>query len=363
MQSTFRRCTFFTALAACGVAVVACHTSNTANPEPPASSSLTAAESAGAVKDNVGESAPAAAPTAPPASPRALPAFCQGVSSAAPIAAGARPELIKDGFVFVEGPVWSEKLGAFLFSEMDFNSDGPKGPPSKVHQLVLPKTFSVFLPEAGSNGLAIDEQGLVACTHDTQTLSRFDLKTRQRSVFVGDFQGKHFNSPNDVTIHSAGHVYFTDPNWQLAGRPSETGVTGVYWRNPAGEVRLVASDLKQPNGISLSPDETRLYVGSMDSGISVYPVLADGSLGQRQPFANVAEPDGMAVDCAGNLYATSHGPGKLTVIAPDGKVLSVIDVAPKTTNAAFGGTDRRTLLITAGTGVYALKSAVPGFPY
>lgn len=266
--------------------------------------------------------------------------------------------------MFVEGPVWSEQLGAFLFSEMDFNSQGPKGPPSKVHQLVLPKTFSVFLPEAGSNGLAIDEQGLVACTHDTQTLSRFDLKTKERSVFVADIQGKHFNSPNDVALHSAGHAYFTDPNWQLAGRNSDTGITGVYWRNPKGEVRLVASDLKQPNGISLSPDETRLYVAAMETGINVYPVLADGSLGARQPFApSVAEPDGMAVDCAGNLYATSHGPGKLTVIAPDGKVLSIIDVAPKTTNAAFGGADRRTLLITAGTGVYALKSAVPGLPY
>jgi gluconolactonase len=358
-RSFSRRCAFFGALAA-GVAVAGCNTANTANPEQPASGPLAAPEPEAAVKADVG--APAPAPAAP-ATPRALPAFCQGASAAAPIAAGARPELVKDGFVFVEGPVWSEQLGAFLFSEMDFNSQGPKGPPSKVHQLVLPKTLSVFLPEAGSNGLAIDEQGLVACTHDTQTLSRFDLKTKQRSVFVGDIQGKHFNSPNDVALHSAGHAYFTDPNWQLAGRNSDTGITGVYWRNPKGEVRLVASDLNQPNGISLSPDETRLYVAAMDKGISVYPVLADGSLGARQPFAEVAEPDGMAVDCAGNLYATSHGPGKLTIIAPDGKVLNVIDVAPKTTNAAFGGADRRTLLITAGTGVYALKSAVPGFPY
>jgi gluconolactonase len=316
------------------------------------------------VKD-VGESALPAGSSAAPAGPRALPAFCQGAAStAAPIAAGARPELIKDGFVFVEGPVWSEQLGAFLFSEMDFGNQGPKGPPSKVHQLVLPKTFSVFLPEAGSNGLAIDEQGLVACTHDTQTLSRFDLKTKERSVFVADIQGKHFNSPNDVALHSAGHTYFTDPDWQLAGRNSDTGITGVSWRDPPGQVRLVASDLKQPNGISLSPDETRLYVAAMETGINVYPVLADGSLGARQPFApSVAEPDGMAVDCAGNVYATSHGPGKLTVIAPDGKVLNVIDVAPKTTNAAFGGADRRTLLITAGTGVYSLKTAVPGLPY
>jgi gluconolactonase len=279
------------------------------------------------------------------------------------VASTARAELIKDGFVFVEGPVWSEQSGAFFFSEMDFNSVGPKGPPSKIHQLVLPKAFQVFIQDAGSNGLAIDGKGLVACTHDTQTLSRYDLGTRERSVFVSDFQSKHFNSPNDVALHSGGHVYFTDPDWQLAGRHSDTGVTGVYWRNPSGEVRLVDADLKEPNGITLSPDETRLYVGAADGGVSVYPLLADGSLGPRQHFADVQEPDGMAIDCAGHLFVASHGPGKVIVLSPEGKTLATLDVAPRATNAAFGGPDRRTLLITAGTGVYSIRSAVPGFPY
>ncbi|HKO94157.1 MAG TPA: SMP-30/gluconolactonase/LRE family protein, partial [Polyangiaceae bacterium] len=174
----------------------------------------------------------------PPAAPRALPDFCQG-ASAVPLPRPAQVQLVKDGFVFVEGPVWSDKAGAFFFSEMDFNSPGPHGPPSKIHQLVLPSTVSLFIPSSGSNGLAIDAQGLVACTHDTQTLSRYDLTTRQRSVLVSDVQSKHFNSPNDVALHSAGYIYFTDPDWQLPPRQSETGITGVYFRNPAGEVRLV----------------------------------------------------------------------------------------------------------------------------
>jgi gluconolactonase len=336
--------------------VLACHAPSAASPEPPAATP---------VKEGVGGPATASAPAsaAAPAAPRVLPAFCQGASKEPPVLAAARPELIKDGFVFVEGPVWSEQTGAFFFSEMDFNSIGPNGPPSKIHRLVLPKAFDVFIPNAGSNGLAIDAQGLVACTHDTQTLSRYDLATRQRSVFVSDFQGKHFNSPNDVAIHSAGHVYFTDPDWQLAGRHNDTGVTGVYWRNPAGEVRLVDADLKEPNGVSLSPDETQLYVGAAQDGISLYPVLSDGSLGPRQHFADVQEPDGMAIDCVGRLFVASHGPGKLIVLSPEGKTLASIDVAPRTTNAAFGGPDRKTLLITAGTGVYSLRTAAPGFPY
>jgi gluconolactonase len=341
--------------------VLSCHAPGAATANTPQAESG-AAESPAGVKENVGAAATPSAAVAPAAA-RALPAFCQGASAEAPLAATAKPELVKDGFVFVEGPVWSEQAGAFFFSEMDFNSIGPNGPPSKVHQLVLPKAFQVFIPDAGSNGLAIDAQGLVACTHDTQTLSRYDLSTRKRSVFVADFNGKHFNSPNDVALHSAGHVYFSDPDWQLAGRKSDTGVTGVYWRNAAGEVRLVDADLKEPNGVTLSPDETRLYVGAAQGGVNVYQVLADGSLGARQHFADVQEPDGMAIDCAGNLFVASHGPGKLIVLSPEGKTLASIEVAPRATNAAFGGPDRRTLLITAGTGVYSLRSAVPGLPY
>lgn len=323
-----------------------------AAPEPP-----TPVESAGA------EVGLAATPAVPLAAPRALPAFCAGAGAAPPPAASARPSLVKDGFVFVEGPVWSAQLGAFLFSEMDFDHQGKDGPPSTIHQLILPSSVEVFIPSGGSNGLAIDEQGLVACTHDTRTLSRFDLGSKARSVFVADYQGKHFNSPNDVALHSAGYVYFSDPDWQLGERTNETGMTGVYLRKPTGEVVLVDGSLDKPNGVSLSPDETRLYVGSASGVVHWYPVLADGSVGARQLLAEVKEPDGMGVDCAGRLYVTSHSAGELIVLSPEGQTLSVIPVAPRATNVAFGGADRKTLLITAGTGLYTLRSDTPGFPY
>ena len=144
---------------------------------------------------------------------------------------------------------------------------------------------------------------------------------------------------------------------------NETGVTGVYLRKPSGEVVLIDGDLDKPNGVTLSPDETKLYVGSASGVVQVYPVLADGSVGHREAFAEVKEPDGMAVDCAGRLYVASHAPGELIVLSPEGKTLSVIKVAPRATNVAFGGADRKTLLITAGTGIYTLRSETPGFPY
>jgi gluconolactonase len=303
-------------------------------------------------------------PTAGPAfaQPRPLPAYCQNANTEPPPAL-VQAALIRGGFVFVEGPVWSDQLGAFLFSEMDFNSPGPNGPPSKIHKLVLPAQVEVFIPDSGSNGLAIDGTGLVACTHDTQTLSRYDLGTHARSVFVSDYQSKHFNSPNDVALHSAGHTYFTDPDWQLGARPNQTGVTGVYWRNPQGQVALIDGELRNPNGISLSPDETRLYVGAANGDINVYRVMSDGSVGPRQKLANVPEADGMAVDCSGRLYVASHGPGEVVVLSPEGAKISTIRVAPRTTNVAFGGADHETLLITSGAGLYTVASKTPGFPY
>lgn len=280
----------------------------------------------------------------------------------APVAEGATPTLLEEGFVFVEGPVWSDQLHALLFSEMDFGADGSNGPPSKIHLLTEDKRHFVFLENGGSNGLAIDENGLLACTHDTQAVSRIDLTTKERTVVVPSANGKHFNSPNDLVLSSTGDIYFTDPDWQLGKRPNETGITGVYWASPDGKVTLVDGKLSKPNGIQLSPDEKTLYVGANDGRVYRYRVDQGLPKGPKE-FARVDGPDGFAVDCAGNLYVASHGPGKIEVFDPAGKKLRSIAVAPKTTNVAFGGSDRRTLFITAGSGVYSLQTQVPGYPY
>ena len=280
-----------------------------------------------------------------------------------PLSAGAKALLIKDGFVFVEGPVWSDRLGALLFSEMDFNADGSQGPPSTIHRLEPSGVFSVFLQNSGSNGLAIDASGLVACTHDTQAVTRIDLDSKQRSVLVAGIGGKRFNSPNDLTLSAAGHLYFTDPDWQLGTRKNETGVTGVYRLPAGGEVGLVDGTLDKPNGIALSPDERSLYVGSVDGSVWVYALDGSGAPGAREPFAKVASPDGMSVDCAGNLYVTSHDRGEVVVLSPAGESLHVLKVGPRATNAAFGGSDRKTLYVTAGGALYSVATNVPGYPY
>ena len=224
----------------------------------------------------------------------------------------------------------------------------------------------MFAETGNSNGLALDVDGSVlACTHDMRTLSRFALETSARTPLALTYMGKKFNSPNDLTVRSDGTVYFTDPDWQLAGRTNETMMTGVYRITPEDKVELVDGTLQKPNGITLSLDEKALYVGSQNAEIWKYPVNADGSVGQKSVYARPGGSDGLGIDCAGNLYVT--GGGSVKVYAPgdnpDRQPIATINVGGSSSNVAFGGADRKTLYITAGNSLYSIALQIPGLPY
>jgi len=273
-------------------------------------------------------------------------------------------------FNFLEGPVWVADQGRLLVSDMQ-PAAGPEGvQPSLIRGLTPPDRFDVFVADSGSNGLALDPDGthVLAATHDQRSVSSYALAGGSRSVVAQAFQGRRFNSPNDLTVRGDGTVYFTDPNFQRGNRTDEMGGrTGVF-RVSGGEVSLVDDTLAQPNGVVLSPDGNTLYVGGNSAGkIYRYPVLADGSTGARTEFASLSGPDGATVDCAGNIYWASYSDGKVHVFAPDGRALGTVSAGANTTNAAFGGADGRTLFVTSGTwgdfGVYQVRLNVPGWPY
>jgi len=273
-------------------------------------------------------------------------------------------------FNFLEGPVWIADQGRLLMSDMQAGT-GPEGvQPSTIRALTPPERFDVFLASSGSNGLALDVDGtrVLAATHDQRSLSSYDLADGTRNVVAQTFEGRRFNSPNDVTVRGDGTIYFTDPNFQRANRPDEmAGRTGVFRVNGDG-VFLVDDTVSQPNGVVLSPDGSTLYVGGNSAGkIYKYPVLADGTTGPRTEFASVSGADGATIDCAGNLYWASYSDGRVHVFAPDGRSLGTVSAGTNTTNAAFGGADGRTLYITSGTwgdfGVYQVQLNVPGWPY
>jgi gluconolactonase len=277
---------------------------------------------------------------------------------------GSVVALVRDGFRFLEGPVWLDSPAALLFSDMDFAGGDSRGPPSRMWRLQPPDAFAVLAADANTNGLALDVDGSVlACTHDVQSLSRFDPVSGARVTLDLRWMGHHFNSPNDLVVRSDGSVYFTDPNYQLGARSSETGMTGVYRLTPENEVELVTAQLDQPNGIALSLDEHTLYVGSAGSDVMMYDVADDGSVqaDAGKVFASPGASDGMTVDCAGNLYVIADK--FVHVFSSAGATLGRIELPEQPSNVAFGGSDHRTLYITASTGLYSVRGGVPGLPY
>ena len=172
------------------------------------------------------------------------------------------------------------------------------------------------------------------------------------------FEGKRFNSPNDLVIKSNGDIFFTDPPYGLnAESKRELEFFGVYCLKPNGEISLVAKELVRPNGVTLSPDERTLYVAQSHKPSPVYMKYAihdDGTFGKGELLFDAKElstkapgmPDGIKVDVFGNLWAT--GPGGVLVISPEGKLLGRVYTGTPTANCAFvqGGSD---LMMTAGS--------------
>ncbi len=265
----------------------------------------------------------------------------------------------------VEGAVWLD--GALYVSEF---GPGSNPPPSRIVRIDSNGVGTVVAPTAGTNGLAVDKAGnLYGASHKVGGIVRFALPGGTETVIVGSYDGARFGSPNDLTFRSDGTLYFTDPNWQAAS-PNPQSRTSVYRVAPgASNAVLVDANRSNPNGITLSPDEKTLYLTAQD-GVFKYAVSADGSVGVAEHFGSgvVSSGDGMVVDCAGNLYVTSND---VIVLSPEGKEVGRIRMpsgAGSVTNLAFGGSDRKTLFITAmgyGTarGVYKVNLAIPGYPY
>ena len=185
------------------------------------------------------------------------------------------------------------------------------------------------------------------------------------SVVVDRFDGKRFNSPNDLVYHSDGSLYFTDPAFGLPSPDAkELDVNGVYRLGADGTLSLLAEH-QGPNGLAFSPDESRLYVADTFRGDwTEYEVQPDGSLDSGRQLlttSGVEAPgaaDGLKVDAQGNLWAT--GPGGVWIVSPDGRHLGTITPDELPANVAWGGAEGRTLYMTARTGLYRIATLVAG---
>jgi gluconolactonase len=192
-------------------------------------------------------------------------------------------------------------------------------------------------------------------------------------VIADRFDGKRFNSPNDLAVRRDGEIWFTDPPYGLKDVEKspliEQPWQGVYRVAPDGKVTVVAKDIRFPNGIAFSPDEKTLYVGSTDWGhthIVAFDVQPDGTLANEriffdaQPMVKPDEPgacDGMKVDREGNVWTS--GPGGILILSPQGKLLGRIRSGMLTANCAWGD-DGGTLYLAANHAVLRVRTKTRG---
>jgi gluconolactonase len=263
----------------------------------------------------------------------------------------------------VEGPVW---VGAALYvSEI---GPTPNPPPSRILQVTPAGAVSVALSPSGSNGLAVDRAGnLYAAVHADGSISRVDIAAGKVTPIVSSYMGKRFDSPNDLSVRSDGNIYFSDPDYQAPNPAPQTKTRLYRIASGASTVTVVDESIDEPNGVTLSIDENTLYV-TYPTGLYTYPVMADGSVGAGTLFSSITSGDGMAIDCAGNLYVATKT--DLDVLDPTGKQIGQFALTgiQSVTNAAFGGADRKTLYITAlgnqgQKGLFSVPLSIPGMPY
>jgi gluconolactonase len=281
-----------------------------------------------------------------------------GPFAASPLPNGVapQPQTLCGGMTFTEGAVWFAERNTLFFSDFQLNDPSV----GRIMSFTPGGQCQELIANAGTNGLVIAPDGnLLGARHSDQTLTIFDLESLAPTVLVADNGGLSFNSPNDIVVRSDGNIYFTDPSFLLGNRPSEQA-QATYRRDPSGALTVIDTGAN-PNGIALSPDESRLYVAHLGGANDVvaFDIAADGSVGAAQPLIGVGS-DGMTVDCAGNLYLTAQG--GVQIFSPEGDPIGSI-AAPGAANLAFGGPDRQTLFITATSSLLAAELAIPGLPY
>jgi gluconolactonase len=295
-------------------------------------------------------------------------ASCSSLRS--PIVPGAMPK--EHGHLGAgEGPAWKD--GSLYFTDgKHINRMGPDG-----------KT-TIFRHNA-SNGLLFDREGrLVACESGLRRVTRTE-KDGSITVLADRFEGKRFNTPNDLCMDTKGRVYFTDPRYgpregmEIYPPPSIKAkyvpkpIEGVYRIESPGKVtRILCDGAERPNGILITPDDRFLYIADNNNNthggsrkLLRYTLDENGEVkpGTRKVIFDWKDgrgPDGMKMDAAGRIYVAA-GTNKATeyettrfkagcyILAPSGRLIDFIPTSPdECCNCAFGGKDGKTLFITSG---------------
>jgi gluconolactonase len=269
---------------------------------------------------------------------------------------GAPLRRIVSGLQFCEGPAWLAAQGGLVFSDI----------PAGILYLWRPGDgHRVWRkPSHHANGNTVDgDDRLLSCQQGTRSVTRTEADG-QLLTLAASFRGRRLNSPNDVVVRSDGSVWFSDPPYGIRPDEVEQDANRVYRLDPgAREPVAVAEDFTRPNGLCFSPDERLLYIANSDDAyhhVRRFRVNPDRTLAGGEVFCVIdpGVPDGMRVDEQGRLWC-SAGDG-VQVFAADGRLIGKVLTPQTCANLCFGGSDRRTLYITAVSAVWALELGVRG---
>ena len=288
----------------------------------------------------------------------------------------AEIEVLADGLVWAEGPLWVDELKCLLLSDVKENKVYKWTEDEGLRPYLEPSGFTGEFTdsrERGSNGLTLDSQGrLVLCQHGDRQVARMTAPLTapraQFEVIADRYQGWKFNSPNDLVFHSNGDLYFTDPPYGLSEKllddpNKELPFQGVFKVDSQGEVTLLTDQVSRPNGLAFSPDEKTLYVANTDAKNArwlAFEVGENGTLGSMEEILNVTRligsetgfPDGIKVDRKGNIFTA--GPGGLWIFNKRKELIGKIKPGKWVSNCAFDDT-YETLYITAADYLLRVK--------
>lgn len=282
-----------------------------------------------------------------------------------PVAEGAKLEKLWGDGEFTEGPAEGPD-GCIYFS--DIGNRIMKFDPKTG------RTTAFRDPGGRSNGLKFDAMGrLVACEGaNTGGGRRISITEKDGTVktLADKFEGKRFNSPNDLTLDARGRIYFSDPRY-VGEEKRELDHESVYRVDPDGTVTRLTTDTTKPNGLVISPDGKTLYVAESNGGakgkrhLLAYPLKEDGTLGERKvlyDFGAERGIDGMTVTKDGVIVATAGSKENAGVwfFDPSGKKLAVLKTPEDPSNCCFAGADKKTLYVTAGKSLYRVKLTIVG---
>jgi len=272
-------------------------------------------------------------------------------------------EKIGSGFRFTEGPLWHPQ-GYLLFSDIPDNKIYSLFPDGRVEIFLEPSGYTgsdggILSDMIGSNGLAWNKENeLIVCQHGNHAIARLD-KNKTLRPLTRIYEGRAYNSPNDLAIRRDGSIWFTDPPYGLREQvlhPDLFQPTAGVYRYKSGRVQQLFNSLDYPNGICFSPDEKFAYVTSNhpdEPHLWRYELSKDGEIQSREVLLE-QNADGIKTDTQGRiLMATNEG---ILIISPVGTELGFIPIPESPSNLTWGGEGYRDLYITARSSVYRISN-------